>query len=276
MTLPPLFFAGMVLLAAPTASQDKADVHTRNPSPSLRDEAAATAGLAAGIEGPPGLGQPLDLLAGRNRPAARPESPALLQQKDVSFQTVLELVRERNEREQEAVVQLVQKYRGQVYKTFQGQGPTFTERQEAWYRVWGLWEAAGSPADQRNRLIAWFEGGIRNSMPGKISPLAPRPQFTAPSEPSAATGRQEGNDNQDNNGDQDNSGDGDGHQTDGGRHEARGEIEEVCRSYGKAREISRRISTGPPRPQEAGGGRQEARGDRRETRRSREEGRDGD
>ncbi len=185
MTLPPLLLASMMLLAAPTAGPDKAESSTHD---TLRQVAAMT---------PPQQQAWLRELKARldwaNRLTLPPEETArqrdrvaaLLQQKDVSFQTLLQLVRERNEREQEAVVQLVQKYRGQVYKTFQGQGPTFTERQEAWYRVWGLWEAAGRPADQRNRLLVWLEGGIRNSMPGKVSPLPPDPQFTAPSEPSA-------------------------------------------------------------------------------------------
>ena len=97
----------------------------------------------------------------------------LLQQKTVSFQTALELVRRRNARETDAVHHLVESYCSQIYQTFQDQAPTLAERREAWYRVYRLWEGAGSPSDQRDRLIAWLDGGIRSSLPGKIAPLPP-------------------------------------------------------------------------------------------------------
>jgi hypothetical protein len=101
----------------------------------------------------------------------------LLKQKTVSFQTALELVRQRDAREKEAVTHLVERYRSQVFETFQGQGPAFSDRQEAWYRVWRLWEAAGSPTDQRHLLMLWLDGAIRNSRPGHVAALPADPTF---------------------------------------------------------------------------------------------------
>ena len=179
-----LLLATLTLLAVPPAGHDKTD-----------DDARATLRQVATMT-PPQQQAWLRQLKARldwaNRLTLSPEEAArqnarvtdLLQQKQVSFQTALELVRQRNLREKDAVEHLVQKYRGQVYQTFQGEGPAFTERQEAWYRVWGLWQSAGSPADQQDRLMTWLETAIRNSMPGKVSPLPADPTFT-PREPAA-------------------------------------------------------------------------------------------
>jgi hypothetical protein len=178
------FFAGLMLLAPPPVSPNKADADARE---TLRQvfamkrpqQQAWVRELKARLEKANSL-----TLSAEEAAKQRDHVNSLLQQKSVSFQTALELVRQRNAREADAVHQLVQSYCSQIYLTFEGQGPTLAERREAWYRVYGLWEAAGSPSDQRDRLIAWLEGGIHSSLPGKIAPLPPDPTFTPRESPS--------------------------------------------------------------------------------------------
>ena len=110
---------------------------------------------------------------------------AVLRQKAVSWESLTDLLRLLEQREKAAVGRLVRQYRSQVYETFRRQDRVLVERQEAWYRVWSLWEAAGSPASQQNRLLDWLEAAIRSSMPDAIGPLPPDPKFGAASEPPA-------------------------------------------------------------------------------------------
>ena len=92
-----------------------------------------------------------------NRLALSPEDSArqearvaaMLHQKTVSMQALLELVRELNTRERDAVARMVAQYRGESYQAFGGQGPEFTRHQEAWYRVWDLWTKPAAPATSK-------------------------------------------------------------------------------------------------------------------------------
>lgn len=101
----------------------------------------------------------------------------LLRQKSVSWPTLIDLLRLLEQREKAAIGRLVRQYRSQVYESFRRQDRALMERQEAWYRVWSLWEAAGSPADQQDRLLDWLEAAIHNSMPNSIGPIPPDPKF---------------------------------------------------------------------------------------------------
>ena len=174
--------AGLTLLAPPPVSPDKTDADARE---TLRQVVAMTP-----LQQKAWLRELKARLDWANRLILSPEEAAkqreringLLQQKSVSLQTVLELIRQRNVREHDAVQRLVERYHSQVYQSFEG--PGLTERKEAWYRVWEAWEAAGSPSDQRDRLMAWLDGGIRSSMPGKIGPLPADPTFTSREPPS--------------------------------------------------------------------------------------------
>lgn len=102
---------------------------------------------------------------------------ALLRQKTVTWPALQELLRLLDQREKAAISRLVRQYRTQVYATFEKQPKTLVQRQEAWYRVWSAWEAAGSPAEQQDRLMDWLELAIRNSLPDSIRPLPGDPKF---------------------------------------------------------------------------------------------------
>jgi hypothetical protein len=175
----------VTLLAAPAGRQDHAADAARA---TLRQVAAMTPEQQQAW-----LRELESRLDWANRVALGPEDAAreqarvaaMLHRKTVSLQTLLELVRELDGREKDAIARLVAAYRGQVYRTFDGRGSEFTRRQEAWYRVWDAWEAAGSPIDQQDRLMAWLEGAVRNSLPGKIGPLPPDPQFSRQRPPPA-------------------------------------------------------------------------------------------
>ena len=71
----------------------------------------------------------------------------------------------------------MQQYRGRVHQAFPDMGPAFNERKAAWRRVWGQWQAAGSPSDRQDRLIVWLAEAIRSTTPGKIGPLPADPAF---------------------------------------------------------------------------------------------------
>jgi hypothetical protein len=104
---------------------------------------------------------------------------AVLRQETASWPDLVELVRLLDQREKAAIARLVRQYRAQVNETFGQQRPALVERQEAWYRVWALWEAAGSPPDQQDRLMTWLYAAIRNSMKDSIKPLPADPRFDA-------------------------------------------------------------------------------------------------
>ncbi len=101
----------------------------------------------------------------------------LLRQKVIPWPTLVELLRDLDQREKAAIGRLVRQYRAEVYETFGRKAATLVERQEAWYRVWKLWEAAGSRPEQQDRLIDWLAAAIRCSVRESIAPLPPDPKF---------------------------------------------------------------------------------------------------
>jgi hypothetical protein len=102
---------------------------------------------------------------------------AMLREKIVTWQTLLDLLRQLYQREQVAIGRLVRHYRGQVVETFRKESRALVEREEAWYRVWAAWEKGGSLPQQQDRLIAWLETAIRNSTAATLGPLPPDPRF---------------------------------------------------------------------------------------------------
>jgi hypothetical protein len=92
-------------------------------------------------------------------------------------ETLAELLGQLDRREKTAVSRLVRQYRLLVQNSFRDQPARFVERREAWFRVWSRWEAAGSLADEQDRLIDWLEAAIRRSRPGSIGPLPREPSF---------------------------------------------------------------------------------------------------
>ena len=102
---------------------------------------------------------------------------AVMQKKTITYPAVLQLIRELDDREKDAIGALVQQYRSRVYQAFPDKGTAFDDRKAAWYRVWGLWQAAGSPSDQQDRLIAWLSGAIRGTAAEKTGPLPADPTF---------------------------------------------------------------------------------------------------
>jgi hypothetical protein len=102
---------------------------------------------------------------------------ALLRTKPLPWQALVELVKVLEQREKAAVARLVRHYRSQVYETFRKQQTELLARQDAWYRVWSAWEAAGSPPEQQDRLMDWLDQAIRNSQPDAVRPLPEDPKF---------------------------------------------------------------------------------------------------
>jgi hypothetical protein len=104
---------------------------------------------------------------------------ALLHQKTVAQETVVELLVQLDLREKAAISRLVREYRRRLMAqaTFPEPSASFLERREAWFRVWSRWEAAGSPAERQDRLIDWLEAAIKASAQSPMDALPADPRF---------------------------------------------------------------------------------------------------
>ena len=85
----------------------------------------------------------------------------ILRQKTVGWNELAMLLRQLDQREKTAIGRLVRQYRWQVYETFHKQPRDMVDRQEAWYRIWSLWEKSGSPPEQQDRLMDWLADAIK-------------------------------------------------------------------------------------------------------------------
>jgi hypothetical protein len=101
----------------------------------------------------------------------------LLRQKTVAWNELSTLLRHLDQREKLAISRLVRQYRSEVYETFQKRPRELMDRQDAWYRIWSLWEKAGSPPEQQDRLMDWLADAIRASGKDAIGPLPADPKF---------------------------------------------------------------------------------------------------
>ena len=101
----------------------------------------------------------------------------LLRQKTVGWNELVGLLRQLDQREKAAIARLVRQYRSKVYDTFQKQPRDLVDRQEAWYRIWSLWEKSGSPPEQQDRLLDWLADAIKASSKDSVGPLPPDPRF---------------------------------------------------------------------------------------------------
>ena len=106
----------------------------------------------------------------------------ILHQKTVAWDELVSLLRELDQREKAAISRLVRQYRSEVYETFRKQPRDLVDRQEAWYRIWSLWEKAGSPPQQQDRLMDWLADAIKASARDSIRPLPPDPKFAEDAE----------------------------------------------------------------------------------------------
>ncbi|MGO9115269.1 MAG: hypothetical protein ACLP9L_39150 [Thermoguttaceae bacterium] len=106
----------------------------------------------------------------------------ILHQKTVAWNDLIALLRELDQREKAAISRLVRQYRSEVYETFRKQPRDMVDRQEAWYRIWSLWEKAGSPPEQQDRLMDWLADAIKASTKDSISPLPADPKFAGDAE----------------------------------------------------------------------------------------------
>ena len=104
---------------------------------------------------------------------------AVFRQKTVAWNDLIELLGQLDRREKAAISRLVRQYRTDVYETFGKRPKELVDRQEAWYRIWSLWEKAGSPPEQQDRLMDWLAGAIKASAKDSIGPLPPDPAFAA-------------------------------------------------------------------------------------------------
>ena len=101
----------------------------------------------------------------------------ILRQKTVGWKELVDLLRDLDQREKAAIARLVRQYRSDVYETFPKRPRDLVDRQEAWYRIWSLWEKAGSPPEQQDRLMDWLADAIKASAKDSIGPLPPDPKF---------------------------------------------------------------------------------------------------
>jgi len=101
----------------------------------------------------------------------------ILHQKTVGWNDLLGLLRQLDQREKAAIARLVRQYRSDVYETFRKQPRDLVDRQEAWYRIWSLWEKAGSPPEQQDRLMDWLAEAIKASSKDSIRSLPADPKF---------------------------------------------------------------------------------------------------
>ncbi len=106
----------------------------------------------------------------------------ILHQKTVAWDQLVGLLKELDEREKTAISRLVRQYRSQVYETFRTQPRDLVDRQDAWYRIWLLWEKAGSPPEEQGRLMDWLADAIKASTKDSIRPLPPDPKFSEEAE----------------------------------------------------------------------------------------------
>jgi hypothetical protein len=110
----------------------------------------------------------------------------LLRQGHIPWETLLNLLRQLDQREKAAIARLVRQYRREVYDTFAKEPRTMIERQEAWYHVWTLWEKAGSPGEQQECLLDWLVTAIHHSSANAIGPLPADPVFASTPEAALA------------------------------------------------------------------------------------------
>ncbi len=101
----------------------------------------------------------------------------IVRQKTVAWNVLLDLLRQLDQREKAAIARLVRQYRAEVYKTFHERPRNLVDRQEAWYRIWSLWQKAGSPPEQQDRLMDWLAEAIKVSGKDSIGPLPADPIF---------------------------------------------------------------------------------------------------
>ena len=101
----------------------------------------------------------------------------ILHQKTVGWDDLVDVLRQLDQREKAAIARLVRQYRAEVYDTFHTRPRDMVDRQEAWYRIWSLWEKSGSPPEQQDRLMDWLADAIKVSGKDSIGPLPPDPKF---------------------------------------------------------------------------------------------------
>jgi hypothetical protein len=101
----------------------------------------------------------------------------ILRQKTVGWNELVTLLRQLDQREKTAIGRLVRQYRWQVYETFHKQPRDMVDRQDAWYRIWSLWEKSGSPPEQQDRLMDWLADAIKASAKDSIGQLPADPKF---------------------------------------------------------------------------------------------------
>ena len=116
-----------------------------------------------------------------------------LHQKVVTWQILRQVIEQTDTREQNAIDQLVRRYRRLVFDAFHTQIDVYNQRQQAWLDVYLGWKLAGGQFEQQDRLIDWLEGAIRSATPETIGPIPEKPKFesgpaadVAPKQPAEA------------------------------------------------------------------------------------------
>jgi hypothetical protein len=100
-----------------------------------------------------------------------------LHQQKITWRVLREVIADTNQREENAINQLVRRYRALVFDSFHKQTDTYEQRQQAWIEVHRAWRTAGSSFDSQPRLIDWLEAAIRSASPDTLGPIPETPSF---------------------------------------------------------------------------------------------------
>jgi hypothetical protein len=78
-----------------------------------------------------------------------------------------------------AVAAAARGMRIQIYETFREDRPEYDRRQQAWEQVKKAWDAAGSPAGEREKFIRWCVDVESHSRGDSIEAMPEAPKFTS-------------------------------------------------------------------------------------------------
>jgi hypothetical protein len=102
---------------------------------------------------------------------------ARLHQKTVSWQAILDVIKNTRSNEQDAIDRMARRYYTLVYDNFHKKPEEYEFRRQAWTDVYADWRQAGGPFEQHGQLLEWLEAAIRSATPGTIASVPRKPEF---------------------------------------------------------------------------------------------------
>lgn len=111
------------------------------------------------------------LLSREEAATARLALHAKLRRERITWPDMHRLVGEMDRRESQAVEQLTRHYRVLTHRTFRNTRSTYNQRQQAWFKAYEAWQAAGRPLAEQYELLDWLVEAIGSSTPGSVAEL---------------------------------------------------------------------------------------------------------